>query len=131
MDTQPIVPAFRFESESAPFPRGSRMPDTDVRLRPLKNATRKPPRPVLPATQVRATVVRDNDLRNQIGFQNDLNTLLAALDMGGAPFGCAAPLLSRQWHVARPIETELSEADTSPELEAVNWTNHRKTQLGS
>ncbi|MDZ4695574.1 MAG: hypothetical protein SGI86_10535 [Deltaproteobacteria bacterium] len=122
METQPFIPTFRLETESAPFPSVDRLP--------LKHATRRPPRPILPATHVRSIVVAENDLRNQIGFQNDLNTLLAAMDMGGSPFGCAAPLLSRQWNLAPVIETDLSEIETNPLLEAVQWSRQRKSRSG-
>ncbi len=130
METQPFIPAFRPETESAPFPSVDRMAEAETRLSPLRHATRRPPRPILPANHIRNIVVAENDLRNQIGFQNDLNTLLAAMEMGGSPFGCAAPLLSRQWNLAPVIETDLSEIETNPLLEAVKWSRLRKSRSG-
>lgn len=49
---------------------------------------------VVPAGQLRAQMVRSGDLRNEIGFQNDINVLLAALDDGAAVWDLAAPLLT-------------------------------------
>lgn len=50
---------------------------------------------VLPLSAVRAALVAPGDLRNEIGFQNDLNALLASLETASRPFALAAfPMLT-------------------------------------
>ena len=49
---------------------------------------------VVAAAQVREQIVRPGDLRNEVGFQNDINVLLAALSDGPHVWSAAGPLLS-------------------------------------
>ena len=49
---------------------------------------------VVCASELRGQMVRAGDLRNEIGFQNDINILLAALDDGSSVWAAEAPLLS-------------------------------------
>ena len=49
---------------------------------------------VVSIQKVRGQIVRPGDLRNEVGFQNDINVLLAALRDGDYAWSTAAPLLS-------------------------------------
>jgi hypothetical protein len=65
---------------------------------------------VVPAKNLREQLVRPGDLRNEIGFQNDINILLAALDGGDRVWRSEAPILSPDSHrdeAAAPTLTEL------------------------
>jgi hypothetical protein len=65
---------------------------------------------VVPAKSLREQLVRPGDLRNEIGFQNDINILLAALDGGDRVWRSEAPMLSPDTHreeEAPPTLTEL------------------------
>lgn len=66
---------------------------------------------VLPAKALREQIVRPGDVRNEIGFQNDINILLAALDDGDLVWSSEAPLLSPDCQMedgAPPTLTELN-----------------------
>ena len=49
---------------------------------------------VVAVKDLREQLVRPGDLRNEIGFQNDINILLAALDDGHVVWNPEAPMLS-------------------------------------
>jgi hypothetical protein len=68
---------------------------------------------------VRSRLVEDGDLRNEIGFQNDINVMLALLDFGATPWESAAPMLSREWDDGRERWESGGEDRTTRRLVAV------------
>lgn len=70
---------------------------------------------VVAAPELRGQMVRAGDLRNEIGFQNDINILLAALDDGAEVWNLEAPLLS-------PDRSELACDDGPPTLTELKAT---------
>jgi len=68
---------------------------------------------VVPAKALREKLVRPGDLRNEIGFQNDINILLAALDGGDRVWRSEAPILSPD------IQREEDAPPTLTELECI------------
>ena len=51
---------------------------------------------VVAVREVRFHIVRAGDLRNEIGFQNDINVLLAALNDSARAWASVGPLLSAE-----------------------------------
>lgn len=79
---------------------------------------------VVAVKDLREQIVRPGDLRNEIGFQNDINILLAALDDGDVVWNSEAPMLSPDTHVEDHLPPTLTELEclletTANELWAV------------
>ncbi len=49
---------------------------------------------VVDMKEVRRAMVNQRDIRNDIGFQNDINLMLSSLDQTRAPWEAAAPLFA-------------------------------------
>lgn len=79
---------------------------------------------VIPVRGLRDQLVRPGDLRNEIGFQNDINILMGALDDGDLVWNSEAPLLSPDFQMEDGMPTTISELEcivetTTSELWAV------------
>lgn len=73
---------------------------------------------VVPASQIRAQLVQPGDLRNEIGFQNDINILLAALEDGHGVWRLEAPLMTPRGGDTRASRDRYLQ-DSRPTLELV------------
>lgn len=79
---------------------------------------------VVAVKHLREQLVRPGDLRNEIGFQNDINILLAALDDGDVVWNSEAPMLSPDTQIEDHLPPTLTELEclmesTANELWAV------------
>ncbi len=79
---------------------------------------------VVAVAHVRRSIVDRGDLRNEVGYQNDINLLLSSLDGTRAPWEAVAPLFSP----ARPPATRRSEAQPDSRL-APRMRPHRAPAL--